>query len=226
MKNTLLIPVVAALLVTGCSDRTHDFTLRFRDVHGLAKGDPVYLEESVIGTVDEVTYTDQGLFLVQVSIHREFESAATQASRFFIDTRPDTHQKIIRVVQLTPGGEPIAEGSVVDGQTRFAVLYEQLARQVGEKVADLESGINGFLKELKAIPEKEQIKQLERELDRILADLGRMSREMEQTLEKDVLPKIEKKIEELRKKLERTGDPHDLEVLEEKLDRIHDKLQV
>lgn len=226
MKNPLLIPVAAALLLTGCFDRTHDFTLRFRDVHGLAKGDPVYLEESIIGTVDGVTYTDQGDFLVDISIRREFEPAATQTSRFFVDALPDTHQKIIRVVQLTPGGEPIAEGSVVDGRTKFAVLYEQLARQVGEKVADLEAGLNVFLEELQAIPEKEQIKRLERELDRILADLGQMSREMEQTLENDILPKIEKKIEELRKKLQRSGDPDDLKVIEEKLDRIHDKLQV
>jgi ABC-type transporter Mla subunit MlaD len=211
--------------LTGCADGMHDFKIRFDNVYGLQKGAPVYFEESVIGNVEKVEYTDDGHFLVSVAIQPEFASAATAASRFYIDADPQKGaQKVIRVVQLEPGGQPIAEDAVVDGHTRYAVLYEQFARQLGQNIADLESGINAFLNELQGIPADEQIKEIERQLDAIIANLGGMSREMKDRLENEILPLIKEKIEDLRKRLEGSGREEALDPLDEKMDTIDDRL--
>jgi hypothetical protein len=219
------LTTLAALLVVGCFSRTHDFQIRFDDVYGLRKGAPVYFDDAVVGEVREIEYTDAGRFLVSVAIRKQFASAATDASRFYIDTDPhQADRRVIRVVQLKPGGRPIAEDAVVDGQTRYAVLYEQFARRLGANIAILESGINAFLRELQGIPTDEQIKEIDRQLDAIIADLGHMSRAMKDRLENEILPLIREKIEELRKRLAGSGQEKDLDPLEQKMDTIDNRL--
>lgn len=225
--RSLVLTAVAAMLMVGCFNSTHDFKLRFTDVQGLKKGDPLYFNESVIGEVEAVEYTDEGLFLVSIALRKEFASAATEASRYYIDTDPETsEQRLIRIVQMEPGGKAIEAGAVVDGHTKYTVLYEQFAHQVGKNIAILESGIQEFLSELQGFPADRQIKALERQLDDIIADLGNMSREMKHKLEQEILPLLKEKIEALRKRLEGSGEEKSLEGLDRKLDAIDDGLNV
>lgn len=229
--NTFLTHAFLSALVVasinGCGDGMHDFKIRFNDVHGLHKGDPVYLEETVIGSVEKVDYTEAGVFLVSVAVQGEFASAATDASRFFIDANPQKiDQKAIRIVQLGRGGNPIEEDAVVDGRTKYAVLYEQFAYQLGQNITILESGINQFLRELQGFPSDEQMREIEKQLDDIIAELGSMSREMRHKLESEILPLLREKIEELRKSLEGSGREEDLEPLDRKMEAIDKALRV
>jgi hypothetical protein len=222
-----LISAVLFMVLAGCTDGAAEFKIRFNDVHGLRKGAPVYFDENVIGAVREIDYTDEGVFLVSVAIRKAFASDATDASRFYIDRDPEKgSQKVIRMVQLKPGGRPIAEDAVVDGQTRYAVLYEQFARELGQNIAALESGIEAFLNELQGFPADEQIAELEQQLDAIIADLGTMSHAMKDKLEHEILPLIREKIEDLRKRLAGSGRENALEPLDRKLHTIHERLNV
>jgi hypothetical protein len=222
-----LIWTMLSASIIGCMDNTHDFKIRFSDIHGLRKGNPVYLEESVIGDVEKVEYTDAGAFLVSVSIQEEFASAATDASKFYIDGDPENSaQKVIRVVQLEKGGDRIEEDVIVDGQTKYAVLYEQFAYQLGQNITLFESGINEFLRELHGFSTDEQIKELEKQLDDIMAELGHMNREMKHKLQNEILPLLREKIEELRKSLEGTGQEEDLGPIDRKMDVINEELSV
>jgi hypothetical protein len=226
LKLALIWTIMSASLI-GCMDSTHDFEIRFRDVQGLHKGNSVYFEGAVIGEVQKVAYTDSGVFLVSVSIQEEFASAATDASRFYIDGNPEnTAQKVIRVVQLGKGGNPIEEDAVVDGHTKYAVLYHQFAYQLGQNLTLFEAGINEFLRELQGFPTDAQIEELEKQLDDIIADLKNMSNEMKYKLEKDILPLLREKIEELRKSLEGTGQEEDLGPIDRKMDAINQELRV
>lgn len=227
MKPTRLLTAVMALMIAACFNGSLDFKIRFDDVHGLKTGDPVYFEASAIGNVEKIAYTDAGLFLVEVSIRKEFAPAATDDSRFFIDTDPQKReQRVIRVVQLEPGGEPIAEGALVEGHTKYAVIAEGWARQLGRNMTIVESGIDAFLNELQGITTEEQVAELEQRLDEIIAGLGDMSREMKRTLENDILPLLREKIEELRRILEQSGREEDMERLDEKMETIDEGLQV
>ena len=226
LKGVVISAVLLAVML-GCDGGAPLFKIRFDDVHGLRKGDTLYLDASAIGSVDKVDYTDTGVFLVSVSIQKEFASTATDTSKFYIDVDPqERQQRVIRVVQLEKGGRPIENGSIVDGDTKFTVLYEQFTRQLGKNIAVLESGINAFLEELQGFPESEQVRELERQLDEIIADLGNMSSEMKATLENEILPLLREKIEALRKSLERAGRGDDLESIDRKMDMIDKELQV
>jgi ABC-type transporter Mla subunit MlaD len=213
--------------LAACFEGTHDFTIRFSDVHGLQKGDPVYFEETAVGSVAAVDYTDAGRFRVKVALEKAHASAATDASRFYIDRDPaKSNQRLVRIVQLETGGQPIEEGAVVAGHTKYAVIAEGWARQLGHNMTIWESGINAFLKELQSITTEEQVAEIERQLDEIIAALGDMSRDMKRRLENDILPLLREKIEELRRILEKSGREEDVERLEDKMDAIDNGLRV
>ena len=226
LKSALAWAILSASLI-GYVDSKHDFKIRFSDVHGLHKGNSVYFEDTVIGDVQKVAYTDSGVFLVSVSIQEEFASAATDAGRFFIDSDPENSaQNVVRIVQLGKEGNPIEEDAVIEGQTKYAVLYEQFAYQLGQNLTIFEAGINEFLRELQGFSTNEQIEELKKQLDAILADVGRMTGEMKHTLETEILPLLRQKIEELRKRLEGTAQEEGLGPIDQKMDAINQELRV
>ena len=164
---------------------------------------------------------------MSVTIQKEYASAATHTSKFYIDTDPaNRRQRALRVVQLGKGGHPIEEGAVIEGHAKYAVLYEQFAYQLGQNLTIFEFGINEFLRELQGFTTDEQIEELEKQLDAILADVERMSHEMKHKLENEILPQLRQKIEELRKRLEGTGQEEDLGPIDQKMDAIHQELSV
>lgn len=219
--------VLLSAPIMGCISSTHDFKIRFHDIHGLLKGHAVYLEASVIGNVQGVKYTDSGVFLVSVAIRQDFAAAITDACRFYIDRDPENSaQKMIRVVPLEENGNQIPEGATVDGHTKYAVLYEEFAYRLGRNMTIFESGIDSFLRELKGFSEDEQIRELEKQLDDIIAELARMSRQMKARLENEILPLLRDKIEDLRKRLESSGQEEDLDPIDRKMDQINESLNI
>jgi elongation factor P hydroxylase len=227
MFRLLLLQTITALVFFGCMETTHDFKIRFDDINGLREGDKVFFKESAIGDVEDVEYTDKGIFLVSVSIKEQYASTATDVCEFYVDEEPPkSDQKIIRVVQLGEGGNQLKEGAVVDGNTKYSVFYSQFAFRLGQRINILESGINEFLRELKGLSENKQIKVIERQLDKITGDLSNMSIEMKNTLEQEVMPFLKKKIEELRKSLKKAGEEEKLHSIDQKIQMITDSLQV
>lgn len=208
-------------------DSTHDFKIRFADIKGLKKADTVFFKETAIGDARKVEYTDSGIFLVSVSVKEQSASTITDACQFYIDEEPpESEHKIIRVVQLGKGGDIIKEGAIVDGNSKYSVIYNQFAYQLGQKIYILESGVTEFFKELKGLSENKQIKEIERQLNKIIDDLGRMSLEMKNKLELEILPILRKKIEELRKSLEKTGEEEKRQYIDQKIEMITDRLHV
>ena len=88
----------------------------------------------------------------------------------------------------------------------------------------MESEINEFFKGLQYLSESEQIKQIERQLDKILAEIENLSMEMKHKLETEILPRIKKRVEELRRRLEGIGKEEKLEYVDKKIETISVKL--
>ena len=88
----------------------------------------------------------------------------------------------------------------------------------------METEINEFLNGLQDFSESEQIKQIERQLDKILAEIENLSAEMKHKLETDILPRIKEQIEELRRRLEQIGREEKLKYVDRNIEEISGKL--
>jgi len=199
--------------------------IRFNDIDGLRKNDQVFFDQTQIGVVTDVEYTDSGNYLVKVAVEDQYSTLPKDTSTFYIDSNPEAEgQKAIRIIQIKNDGNTIEKNAIVKGQTKYAAIYGQIANKFRKNILAMESEINEFFKGIQNLTEDEQIKQLERQLDKILDEIENLSVQMKHKLETEILPRIKKQIEELRRRLEEIGKEENLKYVDQKIERISAKL--
>ena len=152
-------------------------------------------------------------------------SLPKDTSTFYIDSNPENEsQKAIRIIQIQEDGNTIENNTIVEGQTKYVAIYGQIANKFRKNVRIMESEIHEFFKGLQNLSEDEQIKQLERQLDKILGEIENLSVQMKHKLETEILPRIKEQIEELRRRLEEIGKEEKLKYVDQKIETISAKL--
>jgi len=224
MKN-FFFSTLTALIIIGCIETTHNFKVRFNDVQGLRKNDQVYFDKTAIGKVTDIEYTDTGNYLVSVTVENQFSSLPKDTSTFYIDSNPDSEsEKALRIIQFKDGGSKLEKKAVVEGQSKYAAIYGQIANSFYKNIYVMESEIDEVFKGLQSFSESEQIKQIERQLDKILVELDHMSVEMRYKFKTEILPNIYEQIEKLRRRLEGIGKEEKLKYVDQKMETIYAEL--
>ncbi len=225
MIKNIFFSAITALVLIGCVGTTHNFKIRFNDIQGLRKNDRVFFDKTTIGEITGVEYADTGNYLVSVAVEDQFSSLPKDSSTFYIDSNPEVEgRKAIRIIQIKDGGNIIAKNTIVEGQSKYVAIYSQITNKFRKNIHVMESEINDFFKGLQYLSESEQIKQIERQLDKILAEIENLSVEMKHKLETEILPRIKEQIEELRRRLEEIGKEEKLEYVDQKIETISAKL--
>jgi len=225
MIRNFIFSAISALVLIGCIGTTHNFKIRFNDIEGLRKNDQVFFDKIPIGVVKDIEYTDSGNYLVRVAVEDKFSSLPKDSSTFYIDSNPEAEgQKAIRIIQIKNDGNIIEKNGIVEGQSKYTAIYSQIASKFRKNVRLMESDINDFFERLQNLTEEEQIKQLERQLDRILAEIENLSVQMKHKLETEILPRIKEQIEELRRHLEEIGKEEKLKYVDQKIETISARL--
>ena len=224
IKNIFFLTITALVLI-GCIGITHNFMIRFNDIQGLRENDRVFFDKTAIGEVTDIEYTDTGNYLVSVAVEDQFSSLTKDSSTFYIDSNPETEdRKAIRIIQIKDGGNIIKKDAIVEGQSKYVAIYGQITNKFRKNVHVLEFEINEFFKGLQNLSESEQIKQIERQLDKILAEIENLSVEIKHKLETEILPRIKQQIEGLRRRLEEIGKEEKLKYVDQKIETISAKL--
>ena len=225
MIRNFIFSTITAVVLIGCAGTTHNFMIWFNDIEGLRKDDQVFFDQTPIGVVTDVEYTDTGDYLVKVALEDQYSSLAKDSSTFYIDLNPENEsQKAVRIIQTADEGNIIEKNTIVEGQTKYAAIYGQIANKFRKNVRVMESEINEFFKKIQNLSEDEQIKQLERQLDKILSEIENLSAQMKRKLDTEILPRIKEQIEELRRRLEEIGKEEKLKYVDQKIETISAKL--
>jgi len=225
MIRNFIFSVITALVLLGCVGTTYNFKIRFNDIQGLRENNRVFFDKTPIGVVTDVEYTDTGNYLVSVAVDDQYSSLPKDSSTFYIDSNPETEgETAVRIIQIKDGGNLIEKNTVVEGQSKYSAIYGQIAHNFRKNIHAMESEINEFIKGLQDFSESEQIKQIERQLDKILAEIENLSAEMKHKLETDILPRIKQHIEELRRRLKQIGKEEKLKYVDQKIETISAKL--
>ncbi len=214
---TIVTVLLCTILFAGCTG--HRFTISFDQVNGLKEKDPVVFEDTTVGQVKKITYTQDARFQVSVEIAEAFSDRATEDSRFFIGNAPgDTATRAVIIEQSQTGGKKIPTDAVVAGSTRSpadaaAESLEEMWQAMGKKMNDL-------MTQLETIPETEEYQAMKDAMAELEQKLKSSGQKMGDTLTNDILPLLEEKIKALTDSLREQGKEKQAQELEKDFGRL------
>jgi paraquat-inducible protein B len=223
MDKRILILFLLAMSFIGCKETGLNLKIRYSQIHNLKEGDRVIFEQNHIGQVADVFYAEDGYYMVDVAIMKNFANAATEHSKFFITSDPlNQGKKAIEITQTSKGGTPLSNGATVIGSARSSAQFNQMLGDFGKALEDLQKQFEEFLDDLRKIPESEEFKKLEKELDDLLEDMKNSGKEAREKIQKEVLPKLKRELEELRERLRKLGREEEIQPLEVQMEKIRE----
>jgi paraquat-inducible protein B len=209
------------IFALGCYSEDLHLKIRFDQINGLRGGERVLFEGNDIGQATDVFYGKDGIYLVDVKINNDFKNALTEHSRFFIVKDPsDQGRKAIEVITVKKDGRPLEDAAVVKGATRLSALIEKLEDDMSKTMIDLKQRFKGFSEELKQVPEREDIKNLQKDLDQLLEEMKRSGAEFRDKVQKELAPRLQEEIDRLKERLRELGREKEAEPLQTKMDEM------
>ncbi|MCF8146418.1 MAG: hypothetical protein K9N21_21130 [Deltaproteobacteria bacterium] len=221
MMRRILILLAVLSLNLGCFSGDLHLKIRFDQINGLKTGERILFEENAIGEVTDVFYEKEGTYLVGVEIHSDFKNAVTGNSQFFIIKDPFTpDSKAIEMVTVKGEGSALEDGAVVQGSTSLSVLLDRMGGDIEKTINDLKKRFKNFSDDLKEIPENEDVKRLQKDLDQLLDKMKRSGTEFRDKVQKDLAPRLQEEIDKLKERLRGLGREEEVEPLQTRMDEI------
>ena len=221
MLKKLLILMIVSIIGFGCEAENLNLTIKFDHIDGLKANDGVIFEENQIGRVDNVTYTKEGDYLVDVMIYKTYMNAATEHARFFIVSDPqNSEQRVVEMIQILKGGKPLQNNSVLEGSSQSSAIIERLGKDLTKGMDSIRKEFDEFSEELKKISDSEAYKKLEDELNNLYDQMKQSGKEVNETIQKEILPRLEEELENLKKRFHEKGQEDELKPLEIKMEEI------
>ncbi len=221
MKKIHIIFIIAVVLLFACEETGLNLKIRFDDIQGLQADNRVIFESNHVGQVTRVFYAKEGHYLVDLIIKEDFANAATENSRFYIINDPQAAgRKAIEVMLLRKGGTPLADGSMVEGSTRPSAVYQKMLEDFDKQAGKLGQQLQQFFEDLKKLPESDEVKQLQRDLEEMGREMEKSGKATRHKIQNEVVPMIKEELERLKKRLENFGREKEVEPLEEQLEKL------
>jgi len=220
-RRTMAFFLGGLLLFLGCQERGLSLKIRFLEINGLKVADHVIFEGNRIGEVTAISYNKEGSYMVNVLIAEPFANAANSRSRFMIGKDPgDMTRRAVEVVNLVKGGEPLEDGSMVEGTSKTTVLLNDVWGNFKDRLDKFGDTLEEMTRPLRDLPESEEVKKLEKQMKDLMEDLKRKGGEVREKFDREILPELQKKIEELRDRLRKFGREKELDPLEEDMRKL------
>ncbi len=196
-------------------------TVLYDQTDELKAGDRVIWQEQTIGEVQNVAADATGRGAAKLQIKGDFREKVTDESRFLIQADPQNYwQKHIEMVNLAEGGNPLPDGAEVGGSTYLSLQLEKGSRGLAAWSQLLQQELERWQKELNQLPEEEWYKELERQMDYWLSEMGQAGVETRRYIREEVLPRLEEAVRELEKRLKELGKKNEAEILNIKLEEL------
>ena len=196
-------------------------TVLYDQADELKAGNGVIWQEQTIGEVQAVEADSTGRIAARLQIKGDFREKVTEESRFLIQADPQNYwQKHIEMVNLAEGGNPLPNGAEIEGSTYLSLQVERGSRGLAAWSTLLLQELERWQKELNQLPVEEWYKELERQLDYWLSEIGQAGVETQRYFKEEVLPRLEEAVRELEKRLKELGKKNEAEILNIKLEEL------
>ena len=221
MVNKLLTVLLVAFVFLGCKETGLNLKVRYDQIQGLYEGDRVIFEQNHVGQVAGIFYSEEGYYLVDLVIRKDFANAATKDSKFIITRDPEKEgKKAVEIIQNPRGGAPLTEGETVIGTTKDLPRANERWGDFGKTLDDLKKQLEEFADDLRKIPESDEFKKMEKELGRLLEEMKKSGDATREKIEKEILPRIKREMEKLKERLRRLGREEEVKPLEVQMEKL------
>ena len=209
--------ILLGILVWGCSARPRVLIL-YDNPQRLKPGDRVLFDNQVIGSVGDFDANLKGETTVPLFIKKPYRTKVTDKSRFIIELDPlRAGSQSVRMVQLSPGGNPLPDEAVVVGSSPLALTKEE---GNGGFTAVLQDILKSLEKQISGLPVEQWRKELERLLDLLNQQIAKGTEEARRRFQKEILPQVEQAVQDLLRQLRKLGKEDEGKTLERKLDQL------
>jgi predicted transcriptional regulator len=121
------------------------------------------------------------------------------------------------VVDSVKGEEPLQKGVTVEGSSRTAVVLDQFFGSMKDTLKDLQGTLDEMTEPLRRIPDSDEMKMLRKQLNDLMEDLKQKGADARGKFEKEILPELEKRMDELRERLKKFGREKEMDPLDEEM---------
>ena len=223
MRNVYfwILPLVVGFgLIVACMGSLQ-LTVLYDNGKGLEPDDQVLWKEQTIGRVQAVEADATGRIAAKLQIKGDFREKITDESRFLIQSdSKDYWRKHVEMVNLAEGGNSLPNGAEVEGSTYLSLQLERGSRGLAAWSQLLLQELDRWEQERNQLPEEEWYKELERQMDYWLSEMGQAGVETRRYFKEDVLPRLEEAVRELKRRLRELNKEEEAEILEIKLEEL------
>jgi len=203
IRHTAFV-VALILFLFGCSRDALDLNLQLEELGGLQPGDAVVVGNQTVGKVTAVEAAGQSGYLAKLAIESELASGVTRSARFLVDEDPDNPGRArVEILSGKAGDTPLADGATVRGSSKQTPLFPfgEMLRGFTEGLSILRDQLERFESDMRRVPESEEAQKLRDEWARLLDEIQRAQAATEESIKKDLLPKLQQELQELDDKL-------------------------
>jgi ribosomal protein S13 len=203
-----------------------NFTIRYDAVDGLKNNAPLMHGDQIIGKVNEVIYTEQGNFDVNVTVDESHHSLATDSALFVITDDPKAKgTQIIKLITSDNPGTLIQDDQVIQGSTKLTGIAREVQNQIGESLQSLASSIDQSISTWIDETAEPTVEQLESELDQLLEEAKALGADAKERIESDVVETIKQHIQRLKQQMDGSNQDDTIDQLEKKVDELEHLMQ-
>lgn len=213
MSRTILtIALIMSMSLAACGRETH-LKIRYDETGALAAGDPLVLDEQIVGKVKRIRAGENGVRVVEAVVDSDSMASVTEDSAFMLKDDPlDPARKRIEILPGDPAGQPLADGSTVQGTYPGFLAkspFRALLKDFGDALRDFRGQAEGLRRDLEKAPDSDEARKLGEEWRKLLGEIEKAEHAAEGAMKNELLPKLRQEMEGLRKRLEALPPPRE-----------------
>lgn len=208
LRHFLLILLSA--LLCACGGGALELNLRLDADGGLRAGDSIVVDDNPVGRVLALEPDPKGGFVAKLSVQSEYRGQATTETRFIVARDPANPDR--RRVELRPGNPDaplLADGATVSGSVAPEPLFplRELLKGFTEGLGVLRDQVERFRSEMQRLPQSEEGLKLKKEWERLQEEMKQAQEMAEDSVKKDLIPKLQRELDEMQKRFETLETP-------------------
>ncbi len=232
LNNRCLVFFMLFFILAGCDNFLNPslkISVLFRDTKGVQVGAAVIHTDSKqqIGKVTKVEVLKNGEIAIDLEIQPEFKDLVRKKALFALDSPIFGNYPVRVVMRMLPedtANSPLATGATVPGvswaEYNTTDMFAKFRPMISDLIKQWEDAVDELDRYLKSKDFDQFLQSLGDEAERI----ENFTKEQKQQFEDEILPELEKKVDQAIKQFEKMMEKSEIEKLQKKLDEMKKKL--